>query len=111
MKFLTVIVCFYINMLAVIPSAKVIKMTMELKCHDTCCGKPLKENPNGCQKEKCLFNLNFTTAPFLVFDTVYQLQNVFLDSLDKESTGYNNTLIPNFRVTIWQPPERGLHLG
>lgn len=80
-------------------------MTMEAKCHDACCGKHLKEVTNGCQKEKCLVNLNFNTGPFVVFDTDYKFQNAFLDALDKESTVYNNTLIPNFRVTIWQPPE------
>lgn len=83
-------------------------MTMELKCHDACCGKPIKEIPNGCQKEKCLINLNFHTGPFLVFDTEYKLQKIFLDSSIKENTHYNNTLIPNFSVVIWQPPEYSL---
>lgn len=80
-------------------------MTMELKCHDVCCGKILKEVPNGCQKEKCLVNLNFNTGPFLVFETDYKLQDIFLDASVKENAHYNNTLIPNFRVVIWQPPE------
>ncbi len=80
-------------------------MTMEQMCHNTCCGKELKEIPNGCQKEKCVLNLNFHTGPFLVFDTDYKLQKTFLNSLNKESIHYNNTLIPNFSVVIWQPPE------
>ena len=95
-------------MLTVIPTVKVIKMTMEQSCHNTCCGKALKEIPNGCQKEKCVVNLNFHTGPFLVFDTDYKLQKSFLDSSKKESIHYNNTLIPNFSVVIWQPPEYSL---
>ncbi|MCF6132851.1 hypothetical protein [Flavobacterium wongokense] len=105
MKFLAIILCFYVNFLAVIPTVRVVKMTMELKCHDACCGKAKVGIPNGCQKEKCLMNLNFNTAPFLVFESDYNFQEAFLDSLEKESTVYNNILIPNFRVVIWQPPE------
>jgi hypothetical protein len=100
--------CLYINTLAVIPTARVIKMTMELKCHDACCGKPKEEVPNGCQKEKCLVNLHFHTGPFLVFTTDYKLLNAFSEFLPKEKTRYNNTLIPNFSVVIWQPPEYSL---
>jgi hypothetical protein len=92
-------------MLAVIPSVKVIKMTMELKCHDVCCGKISEEVPNSCQKEKCLVNLHFHSGPFLVFDTDYKLQDAFLVFSPKEDTLHNNTLIPNFSVVIWQPPE------
>lgn len=80
-------------------------MTMEIKCHDACCGKAKTGIPNGCQKEKCLLNLNFNTAPFLVFDTDYKLQNIFPDVLEKKNAQYNNILIPNFRAVIWQPPE------
>lgn len=81
-------------------------MTMEQECHDRCCGKASKEEiPNSCQKEKTLVNLNFNSGPFLVFATDYELQNAFLDSLVKEKTDYNNTLIPNYNVAIWQPPE------
>lgn len=105
MKFLAIIMCLYVNTLAVIPTVKVVKMTMETKCHDACCGKHLKETPSGCQKEKCLLNLNFSTGPFLVFDAGYKFQDVFLDAVIRESTIHNNTLIPNFSVVIWQPPE------
>lgn len=81
-------------------------MTMEQMCHDTCCGRASDEEvPNSCQKEKCVVNLNFNSGPFLVFDTGYEFQNAFLDSSVKENIHYNDTLIPNFRVVIWQPPE------
>lgn len=105
MKSLAIIMCFYINLLAVIPTVKVIGMTMEHKCHDTCCGKAHEETPNGCQKEKCLVNLNFNSGIFLVFDNGYEFQNTFSDLTISKNTYYNTTLIPNFNVAIWQPPE------
>jgi hypothetical protein len=81
-------------------------MTIEQKCHDTCCGRASdNEVPNSCQKEKALVNLNFNSGPFLVFDTNYEFQNVCLNYLAKENTGYNTILIPNYSVAIWQPPE------
>jgi hypothetical protein len=99
-------VCFYINALTLLPTVKVIEMTMEQKCHASCCGKTSKDDlPNGCQKEKCLLNLNFNSGPFLVFEADYKLQNAFSESLVKKATHYTTTLIPNFNVVIWQPPE------
>ncbi len=80
-------------------------MTMEQMCHNTCCGKVLKEIPDGCQEEKCLVNLNFHTGPFLVFECYDEFQNAFLDSYEKEKIQYNNFLTPNYNVVIWQPPE------
>ncbi|WP_136151779.1 hypothetical protein [Flavobacterium sangjuense] len=107
---MAIILCLYVNVLAVIPTVKVVKMTMELKCHDACCGKPLKEIPNGCQKEKCLINLNYHTGPFLVFEADYKMQNFFSDSLVRQTTHYNTTLIPNYNVVIWQPPEHSFNV-
>lgn len=81
-------------------------MTMELECSNTSCCKVFKEVSKSCQKEKSLVNLNFNTAPFLVFDTNYKFQNTFFDMLVKENIRYNNTLIPNYSCVIWQPPEQ-----
>ncbi len=64
-----------------------------------------KAMPNGCQKDKCVLNINFNNATFLVFDTNYQLLSAVFDYSAKEKTQYHNNLIANFNVTIWQPPE------
>ena len=78
-------------------------MTYAEKCHDTCCGK--KAADEGCQKEKCLFNINFNNVTFLVFSTDYQMPKEIFKSSKKEKRCYQNNLISHFRASIWQPPE------
>ncbi|WP_161971688.1 hypothetical protein [Flavobacterium silvisoli] len=81
-------------------------MTMHEKCHNSCCGKGMdKTMPNGCQKDKCVLNISFTNATYLVFNTDYQLQNSLFYQSPKEKSLYHDSLISNYRVAIWQPPE------
>jgi hypothetical protein len=92
--------------LTALPTVKVIKMTLAENCHSSCCGKGAdKAMPNGCQKDKCVLNINFNNATFLVFNTDYQLLSTVFYHSAKEKSQYHNNLISNFSVTIWQPPE------
>ena len=106
MKLFAFILCLYLNVLTVLPSAKAIKMTYFEPCQMSCSGNDSDSDlPNGCGKEKCIVNFNFNSATFLVFTTEYQLQKEFLPTTIKEKIQYHNNLKSNFSVTIWQPPE------
>jgi hypothetical protein len=92
--------------LNVLPTIKALELTMVRRCYNTCCEKKSKEDePNGCQKENCFLNINFSNATFLVFETDYQLQIVYLSSSKKENTLFNTALVSGCFLAIWQPPE------
>ncbi|ESU22234.1 hypothetical protein FEDK69T_22160 [Flavobacterium enshiense DK69] len=61
--------------------------------------------PEGCQKEKCVLNLNFSAGQFIV----QQIQNLSIpdvfDDNKQNKLIYEKTFIPNYYNTFWHPPE------
>lgn len=106
LKYLAITICFYLNVLTVLPTVKALNIAIEKKCHATCCGKKAANNSsNGCQKENCFLNINFNNSTFLVFDTTYQLHKAILGPLAKVNIYGEHTLISSYNELIWQPPE------
>ena len=106
MKILTTILTFYFVLLSGASTLRVVKSYYSDCCDavadNGCCQKDEME---GCQKEKCVLNLNFSTGQFIV----QQIQNVSIpdvfDDKKHEKLNYEKTFIPNYHNTFWHPPE------
>ncbi|ESU26419.1 hypothetical protein FLJC2902T_29060 [Flavobacterium limnosediminis JC2902] len=63
------------------------------------------EMQDGCQKEKCVLNINFSAGQFIV----QQIQNlsipVTFEVEKQENLIYEKTFIPKYYNTFWHPPE------
>jgi len=61
--------------------------------------------PGGCQKEKCVLNINFSAGQFIV----QQIQNISIPvsfGVEKQDQLiYEKTFIPHYYNTFWHPPE------
>lgn len=103
MKPLIYSICFYFLLLAALPTVNVWRMHMAMNCRMECSKN--SEIPTGCQKDKCLMNLNFDLGQF-VPGQIQQLsfQNTFLE--EKKKISFYKRFSPNKVFhTIWQPPE------
>lgn len=106
MKFFASIFCFYLFALTALPSVRAIKIQFSEKCQSSCQKNPCKkEMPSGCNKEKCVLNLNFNTGQFLVSKVQYEFfRNSF--ELEKQNIiSFEKRITSNYSYTIWQPPE------
>jgi hypothetical protein len=103
MKTWTAIFSLYFLFLLAIPTLKVVKS--ELGCKNSCCKEQKSEIPKGCQKEKCLFNLSYSTGHFIV----QQIQKIVLHdsfaTISKNDLSYEKVFIPNYKNSIWHPPK------
>ncbi len=105
MKYFAILLCFYFNMLTILPTIRVIKMHIAEK-HQMCCNTSDSDcEPKGCEKEKCLLNYSLNSPTFLVFTTNYSFINDLIFIPKKENILYHKNFISNYNVTIWQPPE------
>lgn len=107
MKFITTILTFYFVLLTGVSTLRV------MKSHFSDCCKALADNgccqsddmSDGCQKEKCVLNLNFSAGQFIV----QQIQDISIptifDDKKQEKLIYEKTFIPNYYNTFWHPPE------
>lgn len=68
-----------------------------------CCGGD--DIPEGCQKEKCVLNINFSAGQFIV----QQIQNlsipVVFETQVKKNLVYEKSFIPHYYNKFWHPPE------
>lgn len=107
MKFLTAILTFYFVLLMGTPTLRVVKSHMKAHCTATaekgCCKG--EEMPEGCQKQKCVLNMNFSAGQFIV----QQIQNLSIpiqfETEKKENLIYEKTFIPHYYNSFWHPPE------
>ncbi|UOK43838.1 MULTISPECIES: hypothetical protein [Flavobacterium] len=107
MKILTAILTFYFVLLSGAATLRLIKSHFsdccEIAADNGCCQSD--GIPDGCQKEKCVLNLNFSTGQFIV----QQIQDVSIpdvfDDKKHEKLNYEKTFIPNYYNTFWHPPE------
>lgn len=108
MKFFTAILTFYFVFLTGVPTARIVKSLVSECCDvvaekNKCCQGD--EMPEGCQKEKCVLNLNFSAGQFIV----QQIQNVsfplIFETEKKSNLIYEKTFIPEYYKTFWHPPE------
>lgn len=107
MKFFALSICFYFTTLIALPSIRVIKMHVVNKCQSSC-GKSSSEKntlDGGCQKEKCVLNLTFNNATFVVFNQNYNFKVSFILAEKLEKSYYHKNFIPKYNAVIWQPPE------
>lgn len=105
MKYFAILLCFYFNMLTILPTIRVIKMHIAEK-HQMCCNTSNSDcEPKGCEKEKCLLNYSLNSPTFLLFATNYSFINDLIFIPKKENILYHKNFISNYNVTIWQPPE------
>ncbi|MDG2431983.1 hypothetical protein [Flavobacterium sp.] len=107
MKFFALFICFYLTTLTALPTVRVIKMHFAEKCQSSCGKSNSKKDTSdgGCQKEKCILNLTFNSATFVVFNQNYNFKYSFIPFEKLEKSVYHKNLFPNYNVTIWQPPE------
>ena len=107
MKILTTILTFYFVLLTGVPTLRVVKSLFadccEILADNGCCQSD--GIPEGCQKEKCVLNLNFSTGQFIV----QQIQNLLVpdvfDDKKQDELNYEKRFIPNYYNTFWHPPE------
>lgn len=109
MKFLTTILTFYFVLLIGAQTLRVAKSHFSESCmamtekRGCCQGDDM---PEGCQKEKCVLNINFTAGQYIV----QQIQNISIpvsfEVEKQEQLTYEKTFIPKYYNTFWHPPER-----
>jgi len=111
MKFLVLFICFYFTTLTVLPTVRVLKKHFVEKCQSSCGKKSRNDATDGsCQKEKCILNLTFNSATFIVFNQSYSFKHLFLPNENIEKTYYHKNFISNYKATIWQPPETTFYI-
>ncbi|HSD14634.1 MAG TPA: hypothetical protein VLB74_08295 [Flavobacterium sp.] len=108
MKYLTAILTFYFVLLIGVPTMREVKTHFLGGCvamseGGGCCSGG--EIPEGCEKEKCILNMNFSTGQFIV----QQIQNISIPVIFEEEKQerliYEKTFIPYYYNTFWHPPE------
>lgn len=102
---LTTIISLYFLFLMAIPTIKVVKSELGSGCAEACQKEKKNEIPKGCQKEKCILNLNFNTGQFIVQQVQHINFNGAFEFENKDSLSYEKVFIPNYRNTIWHPPK------
>ena len=107
MKFFALFICFYFTTLTALPTVRVIKLHFAEKCQSSCKESNSKRNASdgGCQKEKCVLNLTFNSATFVVFNQNYNFKTSFIPTEKLEKSNYHKSFIPKYNAIIWQPPE------
>ena len=107
MKFFALFISFYLATLTALPTVRVIKMHFAEKCQSSSKKNNSKKNTSdgGCQKEKCVLNLTFNNATFVVFNQNYNFKTSFIAVEKLEKSHYHKSFIPKYNVVIWQPPE------
>lgn len=107
MKIITTILTFYFVLLTGVTTFRVVKSQFSGCCEKVvdngCCQND--DMPEGCQKEKCVLNLNFSAGQFIV----QQIQDISIPYVFAEKKLerliYEKTFIPNYYNTFWHPPE------
>jgi hypothetical protein len=111
MKFLITTLCFYIIMLTVLPTVRLVKMHYALKSESACQKNNAESNnmPYGCQKEKCI--LNFNIGQFIINQIEFIFKkNYNFEVVSEQKLFFEKELISNYINTIWQPPEINSYL-
>ncbi len=62
--------------------------------------------PSGCNKDKCVLNLNFTPSQFIVSKVQYGFIRNSFEIEKKQIVTFQKRITSNYNNTIWQPPER-----
>ncbi|MGX7668160.1 hypothetical protein [Flavobacterium pedocola] len=104
---MTTIIAAYFVLLMGVPTLRVLKSHVSKQCmvmaQKGCCQG--EEMPDGCQKEKCVLNLNFSAGQFIV----QQIQDLSIPGIFEKETkqhlNYAKNLIPHFYNSFWHPPE------
>jgi hypothetical protein len=92
--------------LTVSPTVSVIKMHFAQKNQSCCQKNPCKkEIPSGCDKEKCVLNLNFNISQFIVSKLKYDFIRNSFEVVKQKIISFDKRLISNYSYSIWQPPE------
>jgi hypothetical protein len=108
MKFLTAILTCYFLLLIGAPTVRVIKSHVSDSCialseKRGCCQGD--EMPVGCQKEKCILNINFSAGQFIVQQIQSLTIPVTFEVEKQKNLIYEKTFIPKYYNTFWHPPE------
>ncbi len=108
MNTLVKIFSLYFLFLIAIPTFKVLKSQLGMSCAKSCHNENKKDKQKGCQKEKCILNINFSSGQFIVA----QIQNITFNSqseyLSKKDLTYEMKFIPKYKDLIWEPPESNM---
>lgn len=99
----------YLTLITAWPTLRVMKQHFNENCSKNCCEsnekKSSRNNNSGCQKEKCLFNLNITIGQYLVqpIETISFNNNSIY--VVKKSVEYHKSFISKYNASIWHPPK------
>lgn len=107
MKFIVSFLCFYFLILILLPSVRAVKMQFVQNCkssYELDISKN-KVSDEGCEKEKCLMNLNFSSSNFLLFNQNFKIEIVYSPLQSLEKSQYHKKFISNYNASIWEPPE------
>jgi hypothetical protein len=104
MKIGSIIFSFFFMLLIAIPTLKVVKS--KFGCQSSCSKEQKSEMPKGCQKEKCVLNLNFSTGQFIVEQIHEFTFNREIKFENKRNLNHNNVFISSYKNTIWHPPKK-----
>ncbi len=103
MKIGSIIFSFFFVLLLAIPTLKVVKS--KIGCQSSCSKEQKSEMPKGCQKEKCVLNLNFSTGQFIVEQIQEFTFNKVIPFEIKRNLKQNTVFISSYKNTIWHPPK------
>lgn len=101
--------CMYLTLITAWPTLRVMKQHFNESCSKSCCErttKPSSKSGNsGCQKEKCIFNLNISIGQYLV----QPIESISLNDnrvyVAKKTLEYHKSFISKYNVSIWHPPK------
>ncbi len=101
--------CMYLTLITAWPTLRVMKQHFSESCGKSCCEsnvkKSSKTNNSGCQKEKCLFNLNISMGQYLVQPIESLSFNDNSVYVAKKTLEYHKSFISKYYASIWHPPK------
>lgn len=94
-------------MLTVTPTISAVKTHVALNSKSCCQKKPCKkEMPSGCDKEKCILNLNLNLGQYIASKVKFEFLRNSFEIQKKQIICLHKKLTSSYYYVIWQPPEQ-----